>query len=42
MSFLPTHKDGTEGYEFGHVFYVVGKQCRKENAYTGHQHNIFI
>ena len=26
-----------------HGFYVVvGKQCRIENAYTGHQHNIFI
>ena len=26
-----------------HEFYVVvGKQCRTENAYAGHQHNIFI
>ena len=25
-----------------HDFYVViGKQCRTENAYTGHQYNIF-
>ena len=21
---------------------VVGKQCRTENEYAGHQHNIFI
>ena len=26
---------------FDHDFYVVvGKQCRTENAYAGHQHNI--
>ena len=26
-----------------HDFYVVvGKQCRTENVYTGHQYNIFI
>ena len=26
-----------------HDFYVVvGKQCRTENLYAGHQHNIFI
>ena len=32
-----------EGTTFDHDFYVVvGKQCRTENAYVGHQHNIFI
>ena len=32
-----------EGTTFDHDFYVVvGKQCRTENAYAGHQHNIFI
>ena len=32
-----------EGTSFDHDFYVVvGKQCRTENAYAGHQHNIFI
>ena len=32
-----------EGITFDHDFYiVVGKQCRTENAYAGHQHNIFI
>ena len=31
-----------EGTTFDHDFYVVvGKQCRTENAYAGHQHNIF-
>ena len=30
-----------EGTTFDHDFYVVvGKQCRTENAYAGHQHNI--
>jgi hypothetical protein len=30
-----------KGMTFDHDFYVVvGKQCRSENAYTGHQHNI--
>ena len=24
------------------LFVVVGKQCRIENAYAGHQQNIFI
>ena len=29
--------------DLNHDFYViVGKQCRTENAYTGHQYNIFI
>ena len=32
-----------EGTTFDHDFYdVVGKQCRTESAYAGHQHNIFI
>ena len=32
-----------EGTTFDHNFYVVdGKQYRTENAYAGHQHNIFI
>ena len=32
-----------KGTTFDHDFYVVvGKQRRKENAYAGHQHNIFI
>ena len=32
-----------EGTTFDHDFYVVvDKQCRTENAYAGHQHNIFI
>ena len=32
-----------KGMHFNHDFYVVvGKQCCKENAYTGHQYNIFI
>ena len=31
-----------KGNTLDHDFYVVvGKQCRTENAYTGHQHNIF-
>ena len=31
-----------EGTTFDHDFYVVvGKQCRTENAYVGHQYNIF-
>ena len=36
-------RDGTEGMTFDRDCYVVvGKQCRTENAYAGHQHNIFI
>ena len=34
-----------KGMTFNHDFYVVVgncKQCRTENAYAGHQHNIFI
>ena len=32
-----------KGMTFDHDFYiVVDKQCRTENAYGGHQHNIFI
>ena len=32
-----------KGNTLDHDFYVVvGKQYRTENAYTGHQHNIFI
>ena len=32
-----------KGTSLAHDFYiVVGKQCRTENAYAGHQHNIFI
>ena len=32
-----------KGNTLDHDFYVVvGKQCCTENAYTGHQHNIFI
>ena len=33
-----------KGNTLDHDFYVVvvGKQCGTENAYTGHQHNIFI
>ena len=32
-----------KGMTFDHDFYVVvGKKCRTENAYAGHQHNIFI
>ena len=32
-----------KGTILDHDFYVVvGKQCRIENAYAGHQHNIFI
>ena len=32
-----------KGMTLDHDFYVVvGKQWRTENAYTGHQHNIFI
>ena len=32
-----------KGMTFDHDFYVVvGKQCCTENAYAGHQHNIFI
>ena len=32
-----------KGMTFDHDFYVVvGKQCRTENVYAGHQHNIFI
>ena len=30
-----------KGIDLNHDFYVVvSKQCRTENAYTGHQHNI--
>ena len=32
-----------KGMTFDHNFYaVVGKQCRTENVYAGHQNNIFI
>ena len=32
-----------KGMTFDHDFYVVvGKQCRTENVYAGHQHDIFI
>ena len=32
-----------KGIDLNHDFYVVvGKQYRTENAYTSHQHNIFI
>ena len=32
-----------KGMTLDHDFYVVvGKQCRTENALTGHKHNIFI
>ena len=32
-----------KGMTLGHDFYVVvGKQCRTENALTGHQYNIFM
>ena len=32
-----------KGMTFDHDIYVViGKQCHTENAYTGHQQNIFI
>ena len=32
-----------KGMTFDHDFYaVVCKQCSTENAYAGHQHNIFI
>ena len=32
-----------KGNTLDHDFYVVvGKQCRVENAYAGHQYNIFI
>ena len=32
-----------KGMTFDHNFsVVVGKQCRTENAYVGHQQNIFI
>ena len=32
-----------KGNTFDHDFYVaVDKQCRTENVYAGHQHNIFI
>ena len=32
-----------KGMTFDYDLYVVfGKQCRTENAYAGHQHNIFI
>ena len=39
----PVCKMEQKGMTFDHDFYVVfGKQCRTENAYAGHQHNIFI
>ena len=31
-----------KGTTFDHDFYVVGKQCRTENACEGHKKNIFI
>ena len=34
-----------KGMTFDHDLYVVvglGNQCRTENAYAGHQNNIFI
>ena len=32
-----------KGNTLDHDFYVVvGKQCLTENAYAGHEHNIFI
>ena len=32
-----------KGMDLNHDFYVVvDKQCRTENAYTGHRYNIFI
>ena len=32
-----------KGTTLDHDFYVVvGEQCRTENTYEGHQHNIFI
>ena len=32
-----------KGMTFDHDYYVVvGKLCRTENAFVGHQHNIFI
>ena len=32
-----------KGMTFEHDFFVVvGKHCRTENVYAGHQHNIFI
>ena len=32
-----------KGMHLNHDYYqVVGNQCRKENAYTGHQYNIFL
>ena len=40
---LLIRKDGQKDMTLDHDFYVVvGKQCRTENAYAGHQHNIFI
>ena len=33
------HKGNTLDHDF---YVVVGKQYRKENAYAGHQHNMFI
>ena len=36
-------KMNQKGNTLDHDFYVaVGKQCRTENAYAGHQHNILI
>ena len=32
-----------KGIDLNHDFYaVVGKECRTENVYTGHLHNILI
>ena len=37
---MPIHQ---KGMHLNHDFYIiVGKQSRTENAYTGHQYNIFI
>ena len=34
---------GQKGIDLNHDLYVVvDKQCRTENAYKVHQHNIFI
>ena len=37
------HEIELKGMHLNHDIYaIVGKQCRTEKAYTGHQHNIFI
>ena len=45
-AYLNLHMAGwmcQKGTTLDNDFYVVvGKQCRTENAYAGHQHNIFI